>query len=42
MALATEKQLSSSGFSKKVVNGKVIFTPRNTLGVNLGGAKYKK
>ena len=42
MTLATEKQLSSSGFSKKVVNGEVIFTPRNTLGVNLGGAKYKK
>ena len=40
--IATEKQLSSSGFSKKVVNWEVIFTPINTLGVNLGGAKHKK
>ena len=32
----------SSGYYKKVINGEVIFTPKTNLGVNLGGAKYKK
>ena len=38
MALDIQK----TGYQKKVINGEVIFTPKINLGVNLGGAKYKK
>ena len=31
-----------SGYNKQIINGEVIFTPKVNLGVNLGGAKYKK
>ena len=42
LAIATEKENAKLGYSKKVINGEVIFTPKTALGVNLGGAKYKK
>ena len=42
IAISSGKVVSSAGFSKKVLNGEVIFTPNNNLGVNLGAAKYKK
>ena len=42
LMISSGKELTNSGFNKKVINGEVIFTPRNNLGVNLGGAKYKK
>ena len=38
MALDIQK----TGYQKKVINGEVIFTPKINIGVNLGGAKYKK
>ena len=33
---------AKSGYNKQIINGEVIFTPKVNLGVNLGGAKYKK
>ena len=42
LAISSGKGLSTSGFNKKIINGEVIFSPKNSLGVNLGGAKYKK
>lgn len=42
IAFSTEKESAKLGYHKKVINGEVIFTPKNSLGVNLGGAKYKK
>ena len=42
LSVASRRELTSSGFKKKILNGEVIFTPKTSLGVNLGGAKYKK
>ena len=40
--ISYDKDNKNSGYYKKIINGEVIFTPKNNLGVNLGGAKYKK
>ena len=42
LAISSGKGLSTFGFKKNVLKGEVIFSPKNSLGVNLGGAKYKK
>ena len=38
----SEQKYKNLGYSKKVINGEVIFTPKTNLGINLGGAKYKR
>ena len=40
--LSSDKDKEKLGYYKKIINGEVIFTPKNNLGVNLGGARYKK
>ena len=42
MGFSSEVEGGKIGYHKQVINGEVIFTPKTTLGVNLGGAKYKK
>ena len=40
--MGISSQIEGGGYHKQIINGEVIFTPKTTLGVNLGGAKYKK
>ena len=42
VVFSTDKDNAKLGYYKKVISGEVIFTPKNSLGVNLGGAKFKK
>jgi hypothetical protein len=42
MGFSSEIEGGQSGYYKQVINGEVIFTPKTSLGVNLGAAKYKK
>ena len=42
MTISAEKNIKNMGYSKKVINGEVIFTKKSNLGVNLGASKYKK
>ena len=42
LSVSSRRELATSGFKKKLINGEVIFTPKNSLGVNLGSGKYKK
>ena len=42
MAFSSGIESGSIGYHKQIINGEVIFTPKTSLGVNLGGAKYKK
>ena len=42
MGISSQIEGGKIGYTKQVINGEVIFTPKTTLGVNLGAAKYKK
>jgi hypothetical protein len=42
MGISSQIEGGKIGYTKQIINGEVIFTPKTTLGVNLGAAKYKK
>ena len=42
LSFVSSGEAKNMGYHRKVINGEVIFTPKSNLGVNLGGAKYKK
>ena len=42
MGISTEIEGGQRGYHRQIISGEVIFTPKTSLGVNLGAAKYKK
>ena len=39
---AEQELLKLTGYETKVLNGEVVFTSKNGLGIDLGGSQYQK